>query len=71
MKFELTFLSKFRSLLGIDFTMGANMVAGEDETPHLQPTIEVTIGLLLFYIKLTFEIGSSFSISDLIEKLKK
>ena len=65
MKIGFSFLSRHKSLLGVQVQMGADMVEGRG-LPVIQPVVEITFGFIFMYIKLTFNMGKAHSIIDMI-----
>lgn len=65
MKIGFSFLSKTKSLLGLQVNTGADMVEGEG-LPTIQPVVDITLGFIFMYIKFTFDMGKSHSIMDMI-----
>jgi hypothetical protein len=68
MKISFSFLSKHRTLLGVEIEKNGMVRKDSLGKPIFQNTIEVTIGIVFGYISIHFDMGSSIAIDDMLSK---
>lgn len=68
----LSFLSKTRTLIGVDAQMGVELVKGFDgNDTFMQRNVSIYFGFLLFYIKLTIGVGKPELVTDILKSIKE
>jgi len=67
----LSVLSKSRTLVGIDAQMGVELVRGFNNETFLQRNVSIFFGFLIFYIKITFNVGKPEEVSDILKMIKQ
>jgi len=67
MKVTFSIFSNFRSLIGFEIERNGAVRKGENDIPVFQRTIEISIGFLLGYVTIHFDLGNSISLDKIHE----
>jgi hypothetical protein len=70
MKVELSFLSDYRSFIGIEVQRGGYLVRDKDGDAAVARTVEIGIGFIFGWLTVQIPNGSSFKLNDVNEMLR-
>ena len=69
MKIGISFLSRVRSLFGVEIGHGVNLQKNEEGVPTLYRTIEITIGFVFGWVYIAFNHGGSYSLEEVSKSM--